>query len=89
MNRLWLNNFSFILALLSTIGAFAADCRNPQTQTELNQCGAQDLEQLTKEINKVYAEYRGKLFKQMEPLLTTDQGSSISVDKVSRPRLQV
>ena len=54
MNRLWLNNFSFILALLSTIGAFAADCRNPQTQTELNQCGAQDLEQLTKEIGRAH-----------------------------------
>lgn len=61
MNRPWINTFAFVLALLSSQVLFAADCRNPQTQTEMNQCAAQDLEEITKEINKVYTEYRGRL----------------------------
>ncbi|HKB83445.1 MAG TPA: lysozyme inhibitor LprI family protein [Burkholderiales bacterium] len=61
MTRLRIDYIAFVLALLSTPIVLAADCRNPQNQTEMNQCAAQDLEQVTKEINKLYTEYRGRL----------------------------
>ena len=50
----------FALAVSVNV-AWALDCRNPQSQTELNQCGNSDLERETKKINKAYNDYRTKL----------------------------
>lgn len=52
---------SFFALVVSANAVWALDCRNPQTQTEINQCGSSDLERETKKINKTYNDYRAKL----------------------------
>jgi uncharacterized protein YecT (DUF1311 family) len=50
----------FVLAVTAST-AWALDCRNPQTQIDMNQCAGSDLERETKKINKTYNDYRAKL----------------------------
>ena len=47
--------------VVSTSVAWALDCRNPQTQTDMNMCAISDLERETNKINKTYNVYRAKL----------------------------
>lgn len=48
-----------LLGIMTT--AVAQDCRNPRTQVDMNRCSALELEAATKEINRVYNEYRARL----------------------------
>ena len=50
----------FSLAV-STSAAWALDCRNPQTQIDINRCGTSDLDREANRINKTYNDYRAKL----------------------------
>lgn len=52
---------SFLALAFTANTAWALDCRNPQTQTDMNQCSGSDLERETKKINKTYNDYRAKL----------------------------
>jgi uncharacterized protein YecT (DUF1311 family) len=49
------------LAIAVSATAFAADCGSLNTQTEMNQCAETQFQQLDKELNKVYTEYRSRL----------------------------
>ena len=47
--------FSLVVALVLSIPAVAmADCSDPQTQSEMNYCAAQDLEVADTKLNEVY-----------------------------------
>lgn len=52
---------SFLFSLSVSGFAFALDCKNPQTQIDMNQCASADLDRETKKINKTYNNFRAKL----------------------------
>lgn len=49
------------LPLFFCAHALALDCKNPQTQTDMNMCAAHDLDRETQKINKTYNTVRAKL----------------------------
>ena len=51
----------FLSTTTVTNSALALDCRNPQSQTAMNQCASVELEYETKKINKTYNNYRANL----------------------------
>ena len=55
--------FSIALLLLPALPLHAQtlDCDNAMTQTEMNQCAAQALEQEDQRLNRVYNQYRAGL----------------------------
>ena len=55
-----------LLAGLWLIAALQAqaqtpDCENPQTQREMNQCAAEDLDREDQQLNRLYNQYRATL----------------------------
>jgi uncharacterized protein YecT (DUF1311 family) len=50
-----------LYGLIAINPAFALNCQNPQTQTDMNQCASIDLDKETKKLNKTYDAFRAKL----------------------------
>ncbi len=53
--------FLLFFSLFISNLTFALDCQNAQTQTDLNQCAAAELNQATTQINQTYDQLRAKL----------------------------
>lgn len=67
-------NFMRILVLLSLSNlVFAVDCRDPQTQIDMNQCAAQDYARADSLLNKNYQVYRTRLDSKQQQQLKTVQ----------------
>lgn len=51
----------FMLLAVVANAAIAQNCKNPQTQLDMNVCSGRDFEREDKLLNKVYGELRSKL----------------------------
>ena len=61
--KLHITELAMLLLLggLVSSSALASDCRNPQTQTDMNQCASANLDKETKKISKTYNDFMTKL----------------------------
>jgi uncharacterized protein YecT (DUF1311 family) len=54
--------YSLLLALSAfSAGAYAVDCNKPNTQADMNQCAAEDLNKADGELNQLYIALRAQL----------------------------
>lgn len=60
-----------------------ADCGDPQTQLELNECAAEEYEAADKELNAVYSSYRKSLPAESKTMLKEAQSAWIKFRDLS------